>query len=48
MIEAKWQGYRNWKDKQSEADRDNDSDNAIEVDAPSSVLFGDPALSLQE
>jgi len=48
MITAKWQGYRNWKDKQSEADRGNDSDNAIEVDAPSSVLFGDPALSLQE
>ena len=48
MIGAKWNSYLNWKDKQSEADRGNDSDNAIEVDAPSSVLFGDPALSLQE
>ena len=48
MIEAKWQGYSNWKDKQSEADRGKDSDNAIEVDAPSSVLFGDPAFSLAE
>jgi hypothetical protein len=48
MIEAKWQGYTNWKDKQSEADRGKDSDNAIEVDAPSSVLFGDPAFCLTE
>ena len=48
MIEAKWRGYRNWKDKQSEADRGKDSDNAIEVDAPSSVLFGDPAFRLTE
>ncbi|MEI8122999.1 MAG: C25 family cysteine peptidase, partial [bacterium] len=46
LNEAKWQGYLNWKDKQSEADRGKDSDNAIEVDAPSMVLFGDPALSL--
>ena len=48
MIEAKWQGYCNWKDKQSEGDRGKDSDNAIEVDAPSMVLFGDPALCLAE
>jgi hypothetical protein len=48
MIEAKWQGYANWKDKQSESDRGKDSDNAIEVDAPSSILFGDPALRLTE
>ncbi len=48
LTEAKWQGYLNWKDKQFEADRDKDSDNAIEVDAPSMVLFGDPALTLGE
>ena len=48
LNEAKWQGYVNWKDKQFEADRDKDSDNAIEVDAPSMVLFGDPALALGE
>lgn len=48
LNEAKWQGYLNWKDKQSEADRDKDSNNAIEVDAPSMVLFGDPALRLAE
>jgi len=48
LNEAKWQGYLNWKDKQSEADRGKDSDNAIEVDAPSMVLFGDPALSLAD
>lgn len=48
LNEAKWQGYINWKDKQSEADRGKDSDNAIEVDAPSMVLFGDPALRLAE
>ncbi len=46
LNEAKWQGYINWKDKQFEADRDKDSDNAIEVDAPSMILFGDPALTL--
>ena len=44
LNEAKWQGYANWKDKQFENDRDKDSDNAIEVDAPSLVLFGDPAM----
>ena len=44
LNEAKWQGYVNWKDKQFENNRDKDSDNAIEVDAPSLVLFGDPAL----
>ena len=40
--------YQEWKDKQSEADRDKDSDNAAEVDAPSLLLFGDPALRLAE
>jgi hypothetical protein len=46
LNEAKWQGYTNWKDKQSAGDRGKDSDNAIEVDGPSMVLFGDPALRL--
>lgn len=46
LNEAKWQGYVNWKDKQFAGDRGKDSDNAIEVDAPSMVLFGDPALRL--
>jgi len=46
LNEAKWQGYVNWKDKQFADDRGKDSDNAIEVDAPSMVLFGDPALTL--
>ncbi len=48
LIDAKWHGYQEWKDKQAEADRDKDSDNAIEVDAPSLLLFGDPALQLAE
>lgn len=46
LNEAKWQGYLDWKDKQFAADRGKDSDNAIEVDAPSMILFGDPALTL--
>jgi hypothetical protein len=46
LIEAKWQGYLNWKDKQFADDRGKDSDNALEIDAPSMVLFGDPALRL--
>ena len=46
LNEARWQGYLNWKDKQFANDRGEDSDNAIEVDAPSMVLFGDPALRL--
>jgi hypothetical protein len=48
LNEAKWQGYQNWKDKQSAGDRNKDSDNAIEVDMPSLVLFGDPALRLDD
>jgi hypothetical protein len=48
LIDAKWRGYQEWKDKQAEADRDKDSDNALEVDAPSLLLFGDPALQLAE
>jgi len=36
----------NWKDRQFAGDRGKDSDNAIEVDMPSLVLFGDPALRL--
>jgi len=46
LIEAKWQGYLNWKDKQYAEDRGKDSDNALEIDAPSMVLFGDPAMRL--
>lgn len=46
LIEAKWQGYLNWKDKQLAEDRGKDSDNALEIDAPSMVLFGDPAMRL--
>jgi hypothetical protein len=46
LIDAKWQGYLNWKDKQFAEDRGKDSDNALEIDAPSMVLFGDPALRL--
>ena len=48
LIDAKWRAYEEWKDKQSEASRDKDSDNAAEVDAPSLLLFGDPALRLAE
>jgi hypothetical protein len=48
LIEAKWQAYEEWKAKQFEADRGKDSDNAIEIDAPSMILYGDPALRLNE
>ena len=48
LIDAKWRGYTMWRDKQAEADRGKDSDNVIEIDAPSMVLFGDPALQLVE
>jgi hypothetical protein len=48
LTEAKWRAYSEWKDKQFEADRGKDSDNAIEIDAPSMILFGDPALKLAE
>lgn len=48
LIDAKWHAYQEWKDKQSEVARDKDSDNAAEVDAPSLLLFGDPALRLAE
>lgn len=46
LTEAKWRAYGEWKDKQYEADRGQDSDNAIEIDAPSMILYGDPALQL--
>ena len=48
LIEAKWAAYQEWKDKQSESDRGKDSDNAIEIDAPSMILYGDPALRVAE
>lgn len=47
LTEAKWQGYQNWVGKQG-TESSKDSDNCIEIDAPSMVLFGDPALSLAE
>jgi hypothetical protein len=46
LNDARWRGYTNWRDKQFAKDRGEDSDDAIEVDAPSMVLFGDPALRL--
>jgi hypothetical protein len=46
MIDAKWRGYQNWAPKQGADQNSKDSDNCIEIDAPSMVLFGDPALSL--
>lgn len=46
LIDAKWRGYNDWKDKQAAAERKGDSDNCIEIDAPSMVLFGDPALCI--
>jgi hypothetical protein len=48
LTEAKWRGYNDWKDKQAAGERKGDSDNCIEIDAPSMVLFGDPALRLAE
>ena len=48
LIDAKWRGYVEWKDKQFAADRGKDSDNALEIDAPSMILYGDPALQLTE
>jgi hypothetical protein len=48
LIEAKWRGYNDWKDKPASAEHKGDSDNCIEIDAPSMVLFGDPALRLAE
>jgi hypothetical protein len=47
LTEAKWTGYMAWKDKQTETTRGADMDNSIEIDAPSMVLFGDPALRLK-
>jgi hypothetical protein len=48
LSDAKWRAYQEWRDKQAEAGRDKDSDNAAEVDAPSLLLFGDPALRLAD
>jgi hypothetical protein len=48
LSDAKWRAYQEWSDRQSEAGRDKDSDNAAEIDAPSLLLFGDPALQLAE
>lgn len=47
LLEAKWKGYQNWAPKQG-TESSKDSDNCIEIDAPSMVLFGDPALSLAD
>jgi hypothetical protein len=46
LNEAKWRAYQEWKDKQSEPNRGRDTDNAIEPDAPTVLLFGDPALQI--
>jgi hypothetical protein len=46
LIEAKWKAYEEWKDKQAEADRGKDSDNAAEPDGPTVLYFGDPALRI--
>ena len=46
LMDARWRGYNDWKDKQGAAERKGDSDNCIEIDAPSMVLFGDPALCI--
>jgi hypothetical protein len=45
---AKWRAYNEWKAKQAEpkAKRGRDTDNAIEPDAPTVLLFGDPALRI--
>ena len=48
LIEAKWRGYNDWKDKETAVEHKGDSDNCIEIDGPSMVLFGDPALRLAE
>ena len=48
LNDAKWRAYEEWKDNQFASDRGKDSDNALEIDAPSMVLFGDPALRLAE
>ena len=48
LNDAKWRAYMQWRDKQNEADRGKDMDNSIEIDAPSMVLFGDPALRLTD
>jgi hypothetical protein len=48
LIDAKWRAHETWAPKQGEATRDKDSDNCIEIDAPSMVLFGDPALTIAE
>ena len=46
LMDAKWRAYQEWKDKQYEKDRGKDTDNASEVDAPTVLLFGDPALRI--
>ncbi len=48
LLEAKWQAYQTWAPRQSADQSSKDSDNCLEIDAPSMVLFGDPALSLAD
>ncbi|HEX3999942.1 MAG TPA: C25 family cysteine peptidase [Pirellulales bacterium] len=48
LLEAKWQAYQRWAPKQSADQSSKDSNNCIEIDAPSLVLFGDPALTLAD
>ncbi|UCC68486.1 MAG: hypothetical protein JSV79_00690 [Armatimonadota bacterium] len=46
LNEAKWRAYQEWKDKQYEPNRGRDTDNAVEPDGPTVLLFGDPALQI--
>ena len=48
LNDAKWRAYLEWCHKQSETNRGKDTDNSIEIDPPSMVLFGDPALRLTD
>jgi hypothetical protein len=48
LNDGRWRGYQKWLPKQGEGQRNKDSDNCIEIDAPSMVLFGDPALVISE
>lgn len=47
LNDAKWTAYQDWKGKQTEDSRGADMDNSIEIDAPSMILFGDPAMRLK-
>jgi hypothetical protein len=46
LNEAKWRAYQEWKGKQAKGPLGRDTDNAAEPDAPTVLLFGDPALQI--